>query len=354
MLNEFKEYDDYTKDLILNVDVKNPEFKSGEIYGRLLLESITKRSGIDRALTIIARRFIFHDEKDIRKLNTLEESELLNRIKLVENYLIAWCSNHKIESDLPKELIGVSGNGRYYDYMQEARDAFNNLIARITNKELEDTKINLKNYMLTAKSIEKSIVYWNDVYLTGLIKNKFYSIHGMKNKYDNKIVTLDLIIANAIQDGPLKNHYVYFPISIFNKLIDAFEVTHRKYITDFLLTCAYYLVKKENSENDYLVINDAHMSNWLGKKNYYRSFKLFHNALSQKELFSQEIVFNVAKKISISDELTEGTLVKYDDASANNDYIVISDDLPYALLDTKLSQLYNHYYKTQKKSNLQK
>ncbi|MBU1142071.1 MAG: hypothetical protein KKH92_00335 [Firmicutes bacterium] len=342
MLNEFKEYYDYTRDLTLSVNSAKPRFKSGEIYGRLLLESITKRSGIDRALTIIARRFLFHELNDIEKLTELDDAVLKKRVSDTEKYLLDWCSDQLIAVETPNELIGKYGNGRFYDYMKDAHTAFSNLIKRIESNEIKSTEAHLKDYKSTVSRIEKSILNWSDGYLPGLTKNRFFSMTGMKNKYDNKIVTLDIIIANAINEGPLKHRSVLIPFSTFKRLNEIFESPYRSYMTDFLVTTALYVVNKSENDNDYQMINDAYMSNWLRKKNFHRSFRIFHDVLSQKEHFSQEIVFNVTKKIHISDELTEGILLSNSNTT-NEDYLLISDNIPLKDLKKQISTIYTLY-----------
>jgi hypothetical protein len=342
MLNEFKEYEDYTSLLVLSVNSEKPRFKSGEIYGRLLLESITKRFGIDRALTIIARRFIYHDKNDISKViksggNTLEDT-----IHYVRDCLLAWCSNKSLSNETPKELVGKFGNGRFYDYMKDSHLAFTNLIKRIELGELKATKRQLSDYTSSAFKIESSINKWDSDYFPGLIKNEFYSIKGMKNKFDNKILTLDIIIANALNEGPLRNRSVVIPKTTFKLFYEVFEKPYKAFITDFLYTLSLYLVQKKESETDYQIINDANISNWLRKKSYSRSFKAFHDKLSQKELFAQEIVFNVTKKIFISDLLTESLYV-CDSVNLNSEDIIITDDIPQKELKKIISDAYNFY-----------
>lgn len=344
MLNEFKEYEDYTSLLVLSVNSEKPRFKSGEIYGRLLLESITKRSGIDRALTIIARRFLYHDRNDISKTIKSSDINLEKTVPYVRECLLAWCSNKSLSSETPKELVGKFGNGRFYDYMKDAHLAFTNLIKRIELGELTATERQFSDYTSSAFRIESAINKWDSDYFPGLIKNEFYSIKGMKNKFDNKILTLDIIIANALNEGPLRNRSVVVPKTSFKLFYEVFEKPYRAFITDFLFTLSLYLVQKKENENDYQIINDANMSNWLRKKNYSRSFEAFHDKLSQKELFAQEIVFNVTKKIFISEFLTESLIIN-DNFKLNDDGIVITDDVSQKELKRIISSAYN-FYKT--------
>lgn len=350
MLNEYQEFLDYTSSLELKVKSEKPNFISGEIYGRLLKDSITLRRGIERALTIISRRYLFHDLDDVNKLTPLNKENRKVRLDLAMGALKTWCSTESIKDTRYNSLVGKYGCGRFYDYMIDVKNAFHNILERINQGEIERTSAKIKDYQITLENTDKAIDFWKVTYLPKVLSKTFYSNESnLKSKYSNRIITFDTILAQAINQGPLKKRSVALSYDFFPFIVEYFNEKYKAYMFDFALTTALYVLDSSNSDNDYQIINTTYMANWLHKKNFDRSFKLFNQKLSDTDLFAEEIVFNVTKKIYIAEEITKFFIIIDEVNPPKEGYFIITDDIPLKVLNGEFKSLYNQ--SLQKKAN---
>ena len=83
MLNEWQEFLDYTETVSYTAKSKNDT----SYMGRFTFTTILEFKGLTRVLTIIARRYMFHDADG----NTLE-GDPRKRLDHVRKALCAWCS----------------------------------------------------------------------------------------------------------------------------------------------------------------------------------------------------------------------------------------------------------------------
>ena len=351
MLNEYREFLDYTSNLELKIKSEKPNFISGEIYGRLLKDSITLRYGIERAFTIISRRYLFHDIDNIDILSPLNKKNRKERLELAMEAMKTWSSTESIRDIRYNNLVGKYGCGRFYDYMIDIKSAFHNILERINQGEIERTSAKIKDYHTTLKNTEKAIQFWQDTYLPKVLSRTFYSNESeLKSKFSNRIITFDTILAEAINQGPLKNRSVALSSEFFPYITKYFDEKYKAYMLDFAMTTALYVLDSLNNDNDYQIINTSYMANWLHKKNFDRSFKLFSLKLSDNDLFAEDIVYNVTKKIYIAEEITKFFHIIDEVNPPIGDYFIITDDIPLKDLKSKFKSLYNQFY-PQKKAN---
>ncbi len=83
MLNEWKEYLDYTDPMSYTSASKN----DSAWRGRFSFEALEKQLGLNRILTIIARRYLFHDDN-----GAILSDDPRTRLDYAYRALCAWCS----------------------------------------------------------------------------------------------------------------------------------------------------------------------------------------------------------------------------------------------------------------------
>lgn len=351
MLNEYREYDDYTSKLGLKVNSDKPNFTDAEIYGRLLKVTLTLYHGIERALVIIARRYLFHDLNDIHTKIPLTKENNDQRIDLAMRAMNLWCSYETLDDQSFKDLIGKYGHGRFYDYMLDAKNAFQNILNRIEKGEIERGKAKIKDYISTKNKLETSLSDWEMKYVPQVLSKTFYSNNSeLKAKYSNRIITFDTIIADAIYQGPLQNHSVAISHDFFPYISSCFDEKFKAYMFDFAITTALYVVDKTKNDNEYQIINTSYMANWLHKKNFDRSFKKFNLKLSDRDLFAEDIIFNVTKKVYIDEEITQFFRIIDETNPIKENEFMITDDIELKDLKKAFKVLYEQS-KVQKNTN---
>jgi hypothetical protein len=341
MLDEIKEYYDYTTGLTVKEYLNPKGFDVGGIYGRLLKNTVTLRHGIERALLIISRRFLFHELNDINQTIHITKDNQNERLKIAMNALKIWCSTEKIDQTDFKDLVGVQGHGRYFDYMLDIEYVFEKFLKDI---ETNDTNLVSRKVNDAISILEKTkiaIDYWKIDYLPKVLSRSFYSNESnLKLKFSNRIITFDIILAEAMNMGPLKSRFVMVSLDLIPKLKRYLNPKYQNYIFDFVLTAALYVVSSLDNDNEYQLINTANVSNWLDKKNYDRSFDAFSKKLSSTNLFDEEIVFNVAKKIYLDSEIADYFRV-VKTITEDEKYFIISDKTSYKELSEKFKEVYN-------------
>ena len=289
MLNELKEFEQYT----MGVDAfKNPADRRLK-YGTFVKKPL---SGLERAMTIIARWYIFKNDNAVQNFNEDDVKEVLK----------AWCG-----FEIKKDVLGDSPvNGwlnRYIRclFLQEALCVFNkkidslpldtsgrtelmealkeininddagklcdnNVILEQTVKNLFDPEIAkaIKNNLSEIKLIVNLLDKLNN-------KNKYFSrsVYSIDYKKDNdyKAITYERIIANAFHLGKLKQYYLLCITDPFEKdFIKKQTKTKTKMLDSdkdlILRITALYLLQKLNTVQEYVYFNQTDLANWLLKK----------------------------------------------------------------------------------------
>ena len=336
MLNEYKEYLDYTRDLSPNYHKNNNTTKNTSYYGRIISETIIKKTGFKRILSIIARRSIFHDLKDISKIVKINSNNKNKQILQAETALNQWSSCEIIESPLHSDLIGSSGFGKYYSYL-------NDLLAFFMNKN---------GYKSKYDSINKALITWKNYVADTLTKN-FYSTdkkQSIKNKLGNKIITFYLIIASALNEGPLLNNCVYIPHKSFEKAVATFETKYYKYVDVFFLMSALYAAKFQKTKDIYQLIELTDVSNWIGTGKIKSQHAKFNKVLSSKSVYGTDLIQNVANKISYSQDFIKDYIVKDMKVSKipeeKDKFFLVSDEKNMDLMRDEIKELYVKAHKT--------
>lgn len=173
MLNEILEFEAY---------VKSPESEKPRIQPKLLTNNFSEDGnlfGIERILIVIARGYIFSKchQNEIYNSDGMVNNELLNDTRVI---LQRWCGIDFDESGLQIDRESISN---WFEKYPEA-DGW------------------LKQYWMfhCAKTTKKEKM-WNTI-------EKQWGKSLMEKDYAEDHITLDSVIANAINRGPLRERYM--------------------------------------------------------------------------------------------------------------------------------------------------
>lgn len=345
MLNEFIEFKDYTLNLNIKTKYTTNDCFNGGIYGRLLKETIVFRRGLERVFTIIVRRYLFHSLDDIYVVSPLTKENRSEQIELAYKAVTTWSSCTAITKPQFPELVDDTGYGKYYRYIRSIHEVFSEIVRRYKNNSLTISERNFDDSVKIVHSLDSAMYTWCNDYVPNILSKRFYSTDSnLKNKFANKIITFDTIIADAIHEGPLRNTTVLVPYTTIQLLATTLKVKYHAWILYFLYVLSFYVAISQTNSSQYQVVNMNDLANWLRKKNIDRSFREFTKLLSTEKWYGEEILSGVLKKIYISNELTDGTEVVSTTASKPG-YIAISDDIKPTVISTLVKSLYKSYQK---------
>ncbi len=339
MLNEYKEYYDYTRDLRIK-DMKIEKFSgTSNIYGRLQHITIVKRFGLRRVLTIIARRVLFHDLRDVSKIIEYDSEIPPLRIEKAKKAIRNWCSYKLVENpDLP-DLKGIKNNGVFFDYMNSAADFYVELLT--TRFDLSKKK--RKEYEKKKEKIEKQSDFWKEKYYEEYINKNFYSLNDkVKGKFNSKSFTVDSIIADAINSKELKNLFVEINPDVVNYLHKSLNIEYNSFIPDIILIASIYKLKCELNDNKYQILNIYEISNWLGKRLDKDDLKLNLSILNNLDIYGEDIISNSTKKVYFNEEIINCISI-IDSSQSDNvskSSLLINDDIGFHGFRLEINNLY--------------
>lgn len=209
MLNEKQEFLQYTYD----IDTVEPGFPAFRLQVGNLKNS---GSGIYRALSIVARGFLFDDKGDRTAIS----------ISDAENIMLAWMGEK--HGELPKEALGI--DGWYPKYVEKLNEY----------KKAGDPKYK----PLSENSIKKGIGHINP----------------------------NSVLATALDSGPLRERYLIVekiadPEELFDGIKAPKNNVSKSARSKALKTLALYLMETENdSSRECALINRTDLSNWVAAK----------------------------------------------------------------------------------------
>ena len=356
MLDEVREYEQYTM-AAENFLAAGEGRDMAESTRRLKYATFLKNkfSGLERAMTIIARRHLFAAEENAA---TIEEA----RIPACREVLKAWCGfthkaapgTEKVADWLPRYLRQVFLKEALLDCSKllretenmEQRKEFLDVLEHISpadplpalQKKIEHipslkgaanaTKnqdlIKAVSQLLAAiKSLEELAQkqrYFNEA---------LFNLDGKDGKGDNdfKKITYDKILANAFAQGPLKRRYLVsekdpFAADIVRKYTKGSKKDGKPLLDkekDLLLkTTAVYLMERNGQE--YAVVNSTDIANWLLLKDYKfeeADLQKYRLTDSGEQLIESRLAAGNVKKLRLQPNWTSlFTIVAEEDLSA--------------------------------------
>lgn len=265
MLNEIGEYEQY---------ILSPEEIATCKNRRLKHYTLIKKDsgGLERVMTIIARHFIFDTPVGSN------EDELREILK-------AWCGfNHEAKTDLPEHFDGWLN--RYihillFEKIQSCLDneKFPNELKSVIKTILSDQNFGVKEFLAVLKD-------FNSIYgdvpskikdAIRQIKNLLEALDELPNKnrtfsrnlFDNdkyRAITYDKVIANAFLAGKLRRYYLACDEDLFetNRILKTDGKKFSAKDKDMVLKMtAEYFLQSRNTTQEFIVTNNADMTNWL-------------------------------------------------------------------------------------------
>ncbi|MBR6012345.1 MAG: hypothetical protein IK062_01010 [Selenomonadaceae bacterium] len=283
MLNEIGEFEQYT---MLPQDISDCK------YRRLKYFTLIKGdfSGLERALTIVARKFIFNDGN----LKNLDE----DKIKEIKEILKAWCGfDNEKKSSLPPHFQGWLVNYICYAFLsQNVQDCLEKISLLEKNNFQKDYEEVLKEIPLkySDESFEKSLqdfenlnaTYGKELKKIGneptqifLALKKLVKLSNKNKNYSKSLfggltvqgdipfraITYDRIIANAILAGKLCRYYLCCDEDLFdaNKILKDARTLRIGDEDMILKMTASYLLQRRNNSQEFIETNDSNIMNWL-------------------------------------------------------------------------------------------
>ena len=289
MLNELQEFQQYIMPI---------ESLAEPATRRLKYATLSKGplSGLERAMTTIARWFIFKNNDTV---NNFDEDSAKEALK-------AWCGfehnsdiagieplngwfNRYIRQLLLKEALedcngklnSISGdtstNNKLADILQNISADDTVMALTESKKLLEEAEKEIKQ-TVTEKLIKNDLARIKHVInILNALENKnsqfnksiFSSNYMIKNDY--KAITYERIIANAFHLGKLEQFYLLCNTHPFDPELIRKNTKTKTKIKDsdqdlILKTTALYLLQKQHSDQEYVYFNQADLANWLLKK----------------------------------------------------------------------------------------
>ena len=284
MLNEIGEYRQYT--------LTPKEIVACE-YPRLKYLTLIKRefSGLERALTIIARHFMF----DFFDAAAGLSEKNLNEVREI---LKAWCGfKHAAQSNLPNHFENWLVNYIHCAFLSESLKSFRDKIPAVENEKLRtdlsnfiekiisaDRAFNVRDALTAfevfkvnnAEELKKignepaQILTLFKALVTLADRNKNFSknLFGSLNAKGDipfRAITYDKIIANALLAGKLRRYYLVCDSELF-KTKKILKGSTKLLASDkdmiLKMTAEYFLQRRYTNQN-FIETNDSNMVNWI-------------------------------------------------------------------------------------------
>ncbi|MBD3878570.1 MAG: hypothetical protein SR1Q5_02640 [Quinella sp. 1Q5] len=281
MLNEIGEYEQYTL---------SPQKIDACEYPRLKYFTLIKRdfSGLERALTIVARHFLFDD--DTPRTSDSELGELREILK-------SWCGFPNEAHNLPPHFDGWLVTYIRHAFLNDKINSCREKISRLESVDLQATLTDLLEKFSSQDGHEEfseplarleSLMAANgdelDDMMEGLkqivtllrariklsVKNKNFSknLFGSLNQQGDtpfRAITYDRIIANALLAGKLRRYYLVCDDELFRSK-KILKGTRKLSATDadmVLKMTAEYLLQRRHTSQEFTETNDSNLMNWI-------------------------------------------------------------------------------------------
>ena len=249
MLNEKEEFLAYTG----KIDYKTADKHT--YLGRFNFDMLTKFIGLTRALTIIARGYMFENgEADIDR---------------ARQALCAWCSVPNKKTDQPKkegqsdtdfrhlyvqfpELVDSNGNGWFYTFVQ-------NTIKFIKDNPDKVSKYDQKKpdkLKGVASAWRKKVMQYQVPLYSSKTKGSF-------------LINFDDILADALEQGELQNKDFELSSELTEQLISA---TPKGVKPDVLITLYKYYIANKQDNTDWVVLPVTNFDAFFGTTAFGRRY----------------------------------------------------------------------------------
>lgn len=253
MLNEWQEFLDYTETVSYTAKSKNDT----SYMGRFTFTTILEFKGLTRVLTIISRRYMFHDAD-----GNILEGDPRKRLDHVRKALCAWCSVPDSKKAAPKrerpdkshfeelheifpELVDADGSGWFHRHVH--------CLARFVLDNPDKVR---KTVIPKAEVIEKSFdAAWRNKVI------QFQVPLFSENTKGAWTLRFDDIIADALELGPLQNAERELPLEYLEKLR---AVTPKVIPLEVIRALVLYYMAHRQDDTDWVVLPTTNFEVYFG------------------------------------------------------------------------------------------
>ena len=244
MINEREEFLSY---------INFPEYISHSkqdysYLGRFTLEMFEDLSGFNRILTILARGYMFNEDRN-------------SNIERAEKAIRAWCSVPDKKNANPLE------DWQYITDFRALHDEFPELVDKNGKGWLYRHIANIVSYVkknpdkVSQAAIKKTNDYLKDFEKAWRRKvEQFHTSIYDTDTINGWIIRFDGIISDAIELGPLREEEVKIPDSILHKL---HEMLPENCIEGVTVLIKYYIANRQ-PDTDWVVISHINLDGYLG------------------------------------------------------------------------------------------
>ena len=242
MLNEQKEFEAYTGKISYTATNKHDT----TYLGRFTFDGIVKHEGLVRVFSILARGFLWSSNCDT---------------KYTRRALCAWCSIPDKKNAKPKEdwqfksdfrelhdefpsFVDKQGGGWFYRHAHRVADFIINNPDKVYHGS--DKQANIINSS------------WDDNWRKRVVK--FQIPLFSQNTEGGFHLLFDDVIADALEQGPLRNAEITLPQSIVDKIAD--EAPEIK--TEWISALICYYIQNKQPDSDWIILPASNFDAYFG------------------------------------------------------------------------------------------
>lgn len=242
MLNEQKEFEAYTGKISYTATNKYDT----TYLGRFTFDGIVKHEGLVRVFTILARGFLWSSNCDT---------------KYTRRALCAWCSIPDKKNAKPKE------DWQFKSDFRELHDEFPNFVDKQGGgwfyrhaHRVADFIINNPDKVYHGSDKQANIINssWDDNWRKRVVK--FQIPLFSQNTEGGFHLLFDDVIADALEQGPLRNAEITLPQSIVDKIAD--EAPEIK--TEWISALICYYIQNKQPDSDWIILPASNFDAYFG------------------------------------------------------------------------------------------
>ena len=242
MLNEQKEFEAYTGKVSYTAENKHDT----TYLGRFTFDGIIKHEGLVRVFTILARGFLWSSNCDT---------------KCTYRALCAWCSIPDKKNAKPKEAW------QYKSDFRELHDEFPSLVDKHGGgwfyrhaHAVADFIINNTDKIYRGAEKQADIIHssWDDNWRKKVVK--FQIPLFSQNTEGGFHLLFDDVIADALEQGPLRDTEIILPQSILDEI--ALEAPNIK--TEWISSLICYYIQNKQPDSDWVILPASNFDAYFG------------------------------------------------------------------------------------------
>ena len=259
MLNEWREFLDYTRPVIYKADSK----KDTVWLGRFTFEALREFGGLSRILTVLARGFLFHDPD-----GAVTDDHPRELTGYARRGLCAWCSVPERASAKPEWQYRTDFGLLHEEFPALVDEDGRGWFCRHFHAAMAFARDNPKGWRKA------------DFETAGELDNKFDAEWRKKvrqfqmplfssNADAAWILRFDDVMADALELGPLRRDEVNLPKKLQAKIE---TVRPEKLPAEVIYTLIAYYIANWPEDSDWVVLPVANFDCWFGDTNFGRKY----------------------------------------------------------------------------------